>query len=166
MQVPAAPPRAAPVGAGFLARAQDLFRSLDRNGDGVVSRTECGESSRTPRRKSAMEGWRKVRDKLLGRKCESSDSKSETFLAELAFYRALVLPPTKAGGGCRFLMAMRKDATIAALFHLPERIRQEDGTRDAFERVFQGLDTDGSGPGTDGIHEFAQVSSFTVYQES
>ena len=67
-QVAAAPPRAAPVEAALLARAQDLFRSLDRNGDGVVSRTECGESARTPRRQRAMEGGRKVRDKLLGRK--------------------------------------------------------------------------------------------------
>ena len=68
-----------------------------------------------------------------------------------------MLRPTKAGRGRRFLMAMRKDATIAALFQLPERIRQEDGTRDAFERVFQGMDTDGSGPKTEGIHKFPRV---------
>ena len=55
-------------------------------------------------------------------------------------------------------MAMRKDATIAALFQLPERIRQEDGTRDEFERVFQGMDTDGSGPKTERIHEFPQFA--------
>ena len=42
------------------------------------------------------------------------------------------------------LLALRKDAELADLLHLPQRIRQENGTREVFERVFQQVDEDGN----------------------
>ena len=39
------------------------------------------------------------------------------------------------------ILGLRKDKTLQALLHLPAHIRQEDGTRDAFERIFQAMDT-------------------------
>ena len=50
------------------------------------------------------------------------------------------------GGGTisriELIRALRTRPDVAALLHLPEHIRQEDGTRDAFERVFQAIDRD------------------------
>jgi Ca2+-binding EF-hand superfamily protein len=40
------------------------------------------------------------------------------------------------------LIALRKDTELQHLLHLPSHIRQEDGTRVAFERVFQAIDID------------------------
>ncbi|KAK3246383.1 hypothetical protein CYMTET_44078 [Cymbomonas tetramitiformis] len=42
------------------------------------------------------------------------------------------------------IAALRKNPKIAATLHLPEKVRQEDGSRDAFEIFFQSLDKDGS----------------------
>ena len=42
------------------------------------------------------------------------------------------------------IRACRVDERVRQLLGLPRAIRQEDGTRDAFEAVFQGLDADGS----------------------
>ena len=42
------------------------------------------------------------------------------------------------------IQALRKDATVRKVLGLPAVIRQEDGTRDRFEEVFQAMDTDGS----------------------
>ena len=39
---------------------------------------------------------------------------------------------------------MRRDVAVRALLGLPATIRQEDGSRDAFERVFQAMDVDDS----------------------
>jgi len=40
------------------------------------------------------------------------------------------------------IIACRTDAEVRALLGLPQHIRQEDGTREAFERVFQRFDVD------------------------
>ena len=40
--------------------------------------------------------------------------------------------------------ALRDSAQVRKLLALPEKIRQEDGTRDLFERVYQSIDTDDS----------------------
>ena len=40
--------------------------------------------------------------------------------------------------------ALRTSAQVRKLLALPEKIRQEDGTRDLFERVYQSIDTDDS----------------------
>lgn len=40
------------------------------------------------------------------------------------------------------IKALRKDEEIADLFELPQQIRQEDGSRDAMERIFQAIDKD------------------------
>ena len=40
--------------------------------------------------------------------------------------------------------ALRTSAQVRKLLALPEKIRQEDGTRDLFERVYQAIDTDDS----------------------
>lgn len=42
------------------------------------------------------------------------------------------------------IIALRKDPDVSALMQLPANIRQEDGTRDTFERVFQSIDADDS----------------------
>jgi hypothetical protein len=42
------------------------------------------------------------------------------------------------------ILALRKDPALAELLLLPMNIRQEDGSRDEFERVFQAMDGDGS----------------------
>ena len=42
------------------------------------------------------------------------------------------------------IRACRSDPSICELLGLPRVIRQEDGTRDAFEQVFQQLDADDS----------------------
>ena len=42
------------------------------------------------------------------------------------------------------IVACRTDAEVRALLGLPQHIRQEDGTREAFERVFQRFDADDS----------------------
>ena len=42
------------------------------------------------------------------------------------------------------LIALRRDAAVARFLHLPARVRQEDGTRDTFERRFQAIDKDES----------------------
>ena len=42
------------------------------------------------------------------------------------------------------IVACRTDAEVRALLGLPQHIRQEDGTREAFERVFQRFDVDDS----------------------
>ncbi|KOO52952.1 hypothetical protein Ctob_015688 [Chrysochromulina tobinii] len=42
------------------------------------------------------------------------------------------------------IIACRTDAEVRALLGLPQHIRQEDGTREAFERVFQRFDVDDS----------------------
>ena len=42
------------------------------------------------------------------------------------------------------MLALRHDAELASLLHLPSHIHQEDGTRAAFERVFSVLDEDHS----------------------
>ena len=42
------------------------------------------------------------------------------------------------------IQACRRDERVRALLGLPQTIRQEDGTRDAFERAFQHLDADDS----------------------
>jgi len=38
------------------------------------------------------------------------------------------------------IKALRKHKEVAEFFHLPEHIRQEDGSRDAMEAFFQGVD--------------------------
>ena len=38
------------------------------------------------------------------------------------------------------LLGLRKDPELARLLHLPSHIKQEGGTREAFERVFQAMD--------------------------
>lgn len=38
------------------------------------------------------------------------------------------------------VLGIRRDATVAAFFGLPEVIRQEDGSRDQMEQIFQSLD--------------------------
>jgi hypothetical protein len=40
------------------------------------------------------------------------------------------------------IRALRSRPDVAALLELPSVIRQEDGTRDSFERVFQDIDDD------------------------
>ena len=42
------------------------------------------------------------------------------------------------------IKACRSDASIRELLGLPAVVRQEDGTREAFEAVFQAIDRDGS----------------------
>lgn len=42
------------------------------------------------------------------------------------------------------IQACRNDPRVRELLQLPERIRQEDGSRDAFEDVFQKMDVDDS----------------------
>jgi len=42
------------------------------------------------------------------------------------------------------LQACRQEDGIRTLLGMPERVRQEDGSRDAFEAIFQAIDTDGS----------------------
>eukprot|EP00440_Ansanella_granifera_P036365 gb/GFBE01039458.1/.p1 GENE.gb/GFBE01039458.1/~~gb/GFBE01039458.1/.p1 ORF type:complete len:390 (+),score=95.11 gb/GFBE01039458.1/:1-1170(+) len=42
-----------------------------------------------------------------------------------------------------FIKACREDANIACFFELPGQIRQEDGSRNKFEELFQGIDVDG-----------------------
>lgn len=54
--------------------------------------------------------------------------------------------PPEAGGPLtlnkrKLIKLCREDHTIAAFFRLPQQIRQEDGSRDAFEKEFQGIDT-------------------------
>ena len=44
-----------------------------------------------------------------------------------------------------FIKALRRpESGVARYFGLSTEVRQEDGTRDAFERVFQALDQDAS----------------------
>lgn len=40
------------------------------------------------------------------------------------------------------IKALRRCSAVARFFHLPKQIRAEDGSRDAFERLFQAMDTD------------------------
>ena len=40
------------------------------------------------------------------------------------------------------IFALRRDPALCELLGLPSHIHQEDGSRDAFERVFQGADHD------------------------
>jgi len=42
------------------------------------------------------------------------------------------------------ILAVRRDVAVRVLLGLPATIRQEDGSRDAFERVFQAIDADDS----------------------
>ena len=42
------------------------------------------------------------------------------------------------------IKALRKSVVVQLLLQLPDRIRQEDGTRDRFEEVFQEIDVDSS----------------------
>ena len=42
------------------------------------------------------------------------------------------------------IQAVRRDAAVRSLLGLPATIRQEDGTRDVFEKVFQAMDSDDS----------------------
>eukprot|EP00966_Prymnesium_polylepis_P287133 6631815-Prymnesium_polylepis.1 len=42
------------------------------------------------------------------------------------------------------IQACRHDARVRELLRLPETIRQEDGSREAFEEVFQKMDKDDS----------------------
>ena len=42
------------------------------------------------------------------------------------------------------IKSLRSNKEVQALLRLPGRIRQEDGTRDAFESVFQAIDRDDS----------------------
>ena len=42
------------------------------------------------------------------------------------------------------VQALRSSEEVRMLLHLPQKIRQEDGTRDLFERVFQKMDADES----------------------
>ena len=42
------------------------------------------------------------------------------------------------------IKSLRSNKEVQALLRLPSRIRQEDGTRDAFESVFQAIDRDDS----------------------
>jgi hypothetical protein len=42
------------------------------------------------------------------------------------------------------ILALRRDAEVASFLQLPQRVRQEDGSRDTFETFFQALDRDGS----------------------
>tara|TARA_B100001063_G_C16767574_1_gene559607 strand:- start:2227 stop:3141 length:915 start_codon:yes stop_codon:yes gene_type:complete len=45
-----------------------------------------------------------------------------------------------------FLIAIRrKNKNISEIFGLPNKIKQEDGTRDQFEKIFQAIDTDDDG---------------------
>ena len=44
----------------------------------------------------------------------------------------------------KLILKARKDKTIADLLQLPQQIRQEDGTRDQFEILFQEIDADDS----------------------
>jgi hypothetical protein len=62
------------------------------------------------------------------------------------------------------IRACRRDPHIRFLLGLPAAIRQEDGTRDAFERVFQGLDADGSK--SIDLQEFARAFSPLCYAPS
>jgi len=52
------------------------------------------------------------------------------------------------GGGtlsrAEVILAVRRDVAVRALLGLPATIRQEDGSRDNFERVFQAMDVDDS----------------------
>ena len=41
------------------------------------------------------------------------------------------------------LLALRNDSELASKLSLPMHVKQEDGSRDAFEKVFQTMDTDG-----------------------
>jgi len=42
------------------------------------------------------------------------------------------------------ILMCREDQKVADFFQLPRQIHQEDGSRDAVERCFQGIDTDGN----------------------
>jgi hypothetical protein len=42
------------------------------------------------------------------------------------------------------IQACKSDPSIRSLLGMPEKVRQEDGTRDAFEVIFQAMDVDGS----------------------
>lgn len=66
----------------------------------------------------------------------------------LAMVRAAFKRIDKNGDGVlsriEVVQALRSDAEVRMLLHLPQKIRQEDGTRDLFERVYQQIDTDES----------------------
>ena len=59
------------------------------------------------------------------------------------------------------IKACRIDPHVRTLLGLPERIRQEDGTRDAFEKIFQRLDQDDSKAVT--LDEFKRVFGSAAY---
>jgi Ca2+-binding EF-hand superfamily protein len=63
-----------------------------------------------------------------------------------------------------FIKALRRGDTGAnALFGLSSTVRQEDGTRDAFERIYQSLDKDNSRSIT--WEEFVAVTRETLTLE-
>ena len=41
------------------------------------------------------------------------------------------------------IIGLRKDAKLSSMLHLPQRIKQEDGSRAAFEEIFQEMDQNG-----------------------
>ena len=53
------------------------------------------------------------------------------------------------------ILACRKDAHIRMLLGIPAAIHQEDGTRDTFERVFQGMDSNDN--------KLVDINEFTAY---
>ena len=88
-------------------------------------------------------------DELIAKILESATAKEGGDPAVcLAMVRAAFKRIDKNGDGTlsriEVVKALRSDAEVQVLLHLPQKIRQEDGTRDLFERVFQQIDADQS----------------------
>ena len=79
----------------------------------------------------------------LTQKKEDSGSGQDVVLTE-AYLRSIFNTVDKDGSGeinkRELIIALRNDAKVAQALRLPARIRQEDGTRDSFEAVFQAID--------------------------
>ena len=80
---------------------------------------------------------------------------SEELLAQLsAVFDAIDKNHDGAVSRSELLLALRRDPALAERLRLPQHVRQEGGTRAAFERVFAEIDADGSA--TLSLRDFAR----------
>ena len=107
-------------------------RSSNRSSEARSDRSSIGPLQ------SFASGWDRVREAITRERVNT-----ETFSVNYEEAFALI---DKDGSGTitriKVIKACRNEPRVRQLLQLPESIRQEDGTRDAFEKVFQRMDKD------------------------
>ena len=131
-----------------LARLTEVERAAEAAEAAELAQAEAAVAAESDaaaqRTADARQLGREIGRELVGEPPPAPDAAPRRLASAREAFRLMDTNGNGRLGRAEVIKAVRRDPAVRALLGLPATIRQEDGSRDRFERVFQAMDRDDS----------------------